>query len=43
VGGSSTNGLPTGATNAFNLVVTGTKPFATTNLAATVQVQAVAK
>lgn len=37
IGGSGTNGLPAGATNQFNFVVTGTKPFTTTNLTATVQ------
>jgi hypothetical protein len=36
IGGSNTNGLAAGATNAFHFVVTSEKPFATTNLTARV-------
>jgi hypothetical protein len=32
IGGTSTNGLPAGATNAFHFVITSDKPFTTTNL-----------
>jgi hypothetical protein len=37
IGGSNTNGLAPGATNAFHFVIASDKPFATTNLAARVQ------
>jgi len=36
IGGSNTNGLAAGATNAFHFVVTADKQFATTNLTARV-------
>lgn len=36
IGGSNTNGLAAGATNAFHFVITSDKPFTTTNLAAKV-------
>lgn len=36
IGGSNTNGLAAGATNAFNFVITADKPFAATNLTAKV-------
>lgn len=36
IGGSNTNGLAAGATNAFHFVITSDKPFATTNLTAKV-------
>lgn len=32
IGGSNTNGLAAGATNAFHFVITSDKPFTTTNL-----------
>src|SRR5258705_7316304 len=32
IGGTNTNGLPVGATNAFNFVVNANKPFTSTNL-----------
>lgn len=34
IGGNSTNGLASGATNTFNFVIAIDKPFATTNLTA---------
>lgn len=36
IGGSNTNGLAAGATNAFHFVITADKPFTTTNLTAKV-------
>ena len=36
IGGSNTNGLAAGATNAFQFVITSEKPFTTTNLTAKV-------
>jgi hypothetical protein len=36
IGGSNTNGLAAGATNAFHFVITSDKPLATTNLTARV-------
>jgi hypothetical protein len=32
IGGTTTNGLSAGATNAFHFVITSDKPFSTTNL-----------
>ena len=32
IGGTNTNGLPVGATNAIHFVINADKPFATTNL-----------
>ncbi len=34
IGGSNTNGLTAGATNAFHFVITSDKPFTSTNLTA---------
>jgi len=37
IGGSNTNGLAAGATNAFHFVIAASKPLTTTNLTARVQ------
>jgi hypothetical protein len=40
-GGKNKPGLPAGATNVFNVVIAGSKPFASTNLTANVNVSRV--